>query len=328
MKGQKLSKQLQNLISIVGMTAVGKTSFALVAAEKILAEKKNYQGIDLISADSRQVYQGLEIVSGADAPTEFKQVEDDELSYPYFEKDKISLHGVSLIKPDQEWSLSHFHQLAWEIIEFALAEERLPLVVGGTGLYHEQLFNFDPALKVGPDSRVRNKVEQMTVRALQDWARQVNPERFTELNRSDRYNPRRLVRVIEVGLAEPEPVKVPSAAKNLEQVFLGLEQDLVLVEKKIKARVKKRLELGALAEVKKLNLELDSPAASALGVSEIKQYLAGELTQSELIELWSLHEIQYARQQLTWWAGKTVCWFNLADPEWKSRASAYILELC
>lgn len=324
-----MSESLQNLVSIVGPTAVGKTSFALAAAEKILEAKPELQGANLVSADSRQVYQGLEVLSGADVPAEFElTTDDDEFSYAYFEKDKVRLHGVAIIEPAVEWSVSHFHQLAWEVIEQVQTQNRLVILVGGTGLYHEQVMNFDPALRVGPNQRVRQKAEKMTVRALQDWAHQVNPERFAELNRSDRYNPRRLIRVIEIGLAEPEPVAKPTLAKKLEQHFVGLKQDLVVIEQKIEARVKERFKAGAVQEVKQLTQEEKLPALSALGVSELQQYLNGELDEAEALELWTLHEIQYARKQLGWWKGKPIKWFELNNSRWKEKAFTYILDLC
>lgn len=316
---------------------MGKTEFALAAAREVLAKKPAYQGIDLISADSRQVYRGLETLSGADLPVDFERIESDqegELTYPYYQKNRIRLHGVSFIEPDQDWSVAHFHRLFWEVLPTALAEKRLVLVVGGTGLYHEQLLNFDPALQVGPNQRVRAKAKQMTVRALQDWAAQVNPERFEQMNRSDRYNPRRLIRVIEIGLAEPPEQAPPAAADQLEQLYVGLEDDLILIERRIQRRAEQRLAEGALTEVQALMNQVDQasvrhlPALTTLGVESLASYLVGEIDRETALERWVLHEVQYARKQLQWWEGKSVQWFKLTDPGWKRAAFTYILESC
>ncbi len=321
----------------MGTTAVGKTDFALAVAHEVLAQNPTYQGVDLISADSRQVYRGLETISGADLPTDFARVESDQdsqLTYPYYQKGQMRLHGISLIEPDQDWSVAHLHRLFWEVVPMALKDKRLVLVVGGTGLYHEQLMNFDPALQVGPNQRVRTKAEQMTVRALQDWAHQVNAERFKEMNRSDRYNPRRLVRVIEIGLAEPTQETAPTAADQLEQVYLGLADDLTSIERRIQERVKRRLAEGALAEVEALIDQTDQtlaaqlPALTTLGVESLASYLSGKIDRETALERWVLHEVQYARKQLQWWEGKPVKWFKLTDPGWKRAAFTYILDLC
>ncbi len=316
---------------------MGKTAFALAAAEAVLRQKPTYQGAELISADSRQVYQDLEVISGADLPPDFKRIEpksNTQFSHPYYQHGRVRLHGLSLIEPSQEWSVAHFHRLVWEILSAAIEDQRLVFVVGGTGLYHEQIMNFDPALKVGPNLRVRTKADQMTVRALQDWAHQVNLERFEQMNRSDRYNPRRLVRVIEIGLADNVPVKVPVEAEQLNQLYLGLSDDLSKIERKIEARVNDRFNAGALTEVKKLFVKSrdkpgqEWPALTTLGVEELTAYLNGELDQESALEQWVFHELQYARKQLLWWGGKPVKWFELSDPGWKRAAFAYILRSC
>lgn len=326
-----------NLFSVVGTTAVGKTSFALEAARKILQTKDQYQKVDLISADSRQVYQGLEVISGADIPAGFikrKIGQNKNLDYPYYVNDNLRLHGVSILQPDEDWSVGQFHRLVWQVSELATAEKSLVIVVGGTGLYHEQILNFDPALQIGPNARVRKKAERISVKALQEWAFRVNPARFKEMNRSDRYNPRRLIRVIEIGLAEPPKNLRPDLAKETRQIYLGLRQDMFEIEQKIEKRVKQRFEKGALAEVEKLKtefMEKDNqalPALSALGIESLESYLSGKIDQEKALELWTLHELQYARKQMAWWEGKPIKWFLVEKPGWKRKAFAYILDSC
>ena len=105
----------KTLISIYGPTAVGKTNFALKLAYQVLGQKNerlggiNFKGVDIISADSRQIYRGLEVLTGADIPEGFEQKNQ------YFEKDKVRIHGVSIIELHEEWSVAHFKNFAIKI---------------------------------------------------------------------------------------------------------------------------------------------------------------------------------------------------------------------
>lgn len=317
------------IFSIIGPTAVGKTSFTLELTEEIL-KNKDYSGIDLISADSRQVYQGLEIISGADIPPRFKKNKEMVFSHSFFTKNKVSLHGVAIISPEKEWSVAHFQDLAWEVIELARQENHLVIVIGGTGLYHDQLLNRDVALRVKPNDKVRKKAEQLELKDLQSWAQEINPARFLQMNNSDVNNPRRLIRMIEIGLAVAQQKKNDSDL-GVEQIYIGLNQDLANIEQKIKQRVLKRFSGEAITEVKKLQQKYDDwslPALSALGVSEISQYLNNFFSREECLSQWTLHELQYARRQLTWWKNRDVAWFEIDESEWKQRAFTYILNLC
>ena len=318
------------IISVVGPTAVGKTSFVLDLSEKIL-ENKAYAGIDLISADSRQVYQGLEIISGADVPSNFSLNTDQKLIYPFYTKNKINLHGVSIVSPDKEWSVIHFQDLAWEIIKLAKKKNRLVIVIGGTGLYHDQLLNLDTSLRIKPNDKVRQKAERMKLEDLQNWAEKVNPARLVKMNNSDKNNPRRLIRVIEIGLKKSKVNISDSSAQEFEQIYIGLNQDLEKIAEKIKKRVFGRFSDQAINEIKQLQEKYNDwslPAFSALGVSEVGQYLNDFFSKEECLALWSLHEFQYAKRQLTWWRNRNVVWFKIDEFEWKQEAFAYILNLC
>lgn len=299
------------IISIVGPTAVGKTSFALQAAEALITQKK-YTGVDLISADSRQVYKGLEIVSGADLPENLPS--------------EIRIHGVSMIAPDQEWSVSHFQQYAQPIINKSLANNRLSIIVGGTGLYHDRLFETDPQLHIGPNEEVRTKAKKMSVEKLQAWLHELNAEKLAEMNNSDRNNPRRLVRAIEIAVATLNS-KLPSFEKSANHTYVGLQDDLANIEHKIALRVTDRFEHGALEEVKGLVKKYSDwslPAFSATGVKEVASYLNKETSREECLKAWTLREFQYAKRQLTWYRQKPVQWFEISKKDWQQEAIEYI----
>lgn len=309
---------MKKIISIVGPTASGKTSYALDAAHKVLQNNfksyENYSGVDLISVDSRQVYKDLEILSGADIPENFELVVNEsvvgsdksELKLFKFFKHKdleITLHGVSIINLDDEWSVAHFKDFATKIILNSFKNNRLPILVGGTGLYHKHLFQKDQNLYVPPNDELRAKANKMTLHELQAWLKKVNQVKLEKMNNSDINNPRRLIRAIEISLGTPElnnDLSLPDDVE-LETIVVGVE--LEKLKEKILARVKERFAQGALDEVKnllKVCEQKDLPVCSTLGVGDIKNYLLGNTSKEDCINNWSLHEYQYSKRQLTW----------------------------
>ncbi len=307
--------------AVVGPTAVGKSDFALELAEGMLADGK--AGVDIISVDSKQVYRGLEILSGADIPRGWQRREPTLV--PVSARNAvfanpaqtIYLHGVSILTPDQEWSVAHFQQFAREIIDSATKSGRAVLFVGGTGLYYSHLFSADPLLHVGPDLDLRRRAEQLGLADLQAEVQQTAPKRWQEMNHSDQQNPRRLIRVLEKELAKVGsngPAiddQTIGEQQNQQLMYLGLTADLAVLEARITARVHKRFEGGAVEEVERL-LRLSPPATdqakATLGVADIQKFLAGESSAVDCQKNWALHEFQYAKRQLTWWKKQAVEW--------------------
>jgi len=313
---------MNRVVSIIGPTTTGKTDKALRLAQEALANKK-YVGVDIISVDSRQVYRGLSVLTGADIPVGFQPIANpgiDGIKSCFVNQDKsICLFGVAMINPRDEWSVTHFRNFARKILLNSWCHRRLPILVGGTGLYHQHLFSDAKELSVKPNSQVRAQAELMAVGQLQVWLQQLDEERFLQLNQSDRNNQRRLVRAIEISLAQAERGKVTTTQvtkpeklvwSKVDNQVIQLTAPLSVLETKIKARVKQRFFGGAVEEVKallELKLESAAPVLSTLGVPEITKYLDGQLSAQETINLWALHEFQYAKRQITWWKKLSPC---------------------
>jgi len=318
---------MSKVLEIIGPTAVGKSAFSLQLAAWLLKQPTlmDIKGIDLISADSRQVYQGLEIVSGVD----FDQNWQQQLAFWQHQTLPIKLWGVSFLKPDQQWSVAHFQALASPIIDEAQITHRLPVIVGGTGLYVEQLTNPDPALHIPPNPELRVKAEAMSLAELQAWLKQVDTQKFAGLNDSDQANPRRLVRALEILLNNSEKLtaapKMPAAVQTL---ILGLQADFEWLEIQIRNRVADRLSAGAVSEVEELLSRYEDqrlPVFSTTGVRPLLSFLTHQLTETELRELWFRQERQYAKRQLTWWKKRPkTTWFDVQTPDWQSNAQAMI----
>jgi tRNA dimethylallyltransferase len=302
----------ENTVSIVGVTGSGKTEFALAAAELLLSEHK-YDHVALISADSRQVYKGLEVLSGADIPHDFVQQDpaSDVAQYPYFisPKKSISLHGQSIVAPSTHWSLAHFKELVENVRSLFQNTKTAFLIVGGTGLYHRWLYQDDVWLPVEPDEALRHELKLATVEELQNRLQVESPEWFAALNHSDQQNPRRLVRAIERARAGNSPDNRQQQSHNTS--WIGLKDDADNRAERIKDRVVKRLRTGAIQEVEnllRLFPDQQLPAYSTIGVRQLSRFLQQETSKQEMISSWALAEVQYCKRQQTWFARENVFW--------------------
>lgn len=345
------------IISIVGSTAVGKSAAALAVAEMLLTDNQSenlFTGVDIISADSRQVYQGLEILSGADQSDDWESVASGAaFKYDYFRlsNQPLFLHGTAIIKPNEDWSLAHFHQLAHEVIAEAIPARHAVIIVGGTGLYQTQLLQPELEQNSPPLPAVREKAEGLSVAELQQWLASLEENALAQLNQSDRANPRRLVRAIEKSIGKQsvqenvglrvhpitnsmQAIGNPNSANQLSmesehtQTFFGLQTNKVELAQRICQRVEQRLEQGAVSEATLLEARLEElglpvarvPAYSACGLREVLAFARNELDREQCIELWTKREVAYARRQETWWKKYSqVQWFDITVTNWQAR---------
>lgn len=289
------------VLIISGATATGKTSLAIKLAKQFKAE--------LISADSRQVYQGMNIVTGKDLPKNVKFSDDFNLSKQLdlqigsYDFEGIPVWGLDLVKPDQEFSIAHFYKFIKPIIQNIISRNKLPIVVGGTGFYIKTLWQVPETLFVPQNCSLRNDLNLQSTQNLQDQLKKLDQQRFAQMNHSDQNNPRRLIRAIEVAkFKKQNSDQLANYHKlNFDILHLNINNDLDLLADKIKKRVITRLDDGAIKETQNLlqKYDKDLPSLSALGYKEIQTYLDNKHTKQELIDLWALHELQYAKRQLT-----------------------------
>jgi len=319
-------------VSIAGQTATGKTDFAFNLAKAALAEGM-FSRVDLISVDSRQIFADIQILSGADVPSDFQRLTDSKLKYPFFgasdqqsqqqsESAKIYLHGVAMLDAKADWSVYHFQQFSWEVMRFSWARGGLVVLVGGTGLYHRHVFNVDMTVQPGPQRAIREQLALASVPELQGLADQQNPVAFAAMNDSDRVNPRRLIRLIEQAdnnqtSQMTDSVTVGDRGTDVPRPDfysqVVLQAPLEEIEAAIANRIEKRLALGALSEVAQLATlveeaiessqqpKVDWPILSATGVKELLLVIEEKLSVEEAVALWIRRERKYAKQQATWW---------------------------
>lgn len=302
------------LFSVVGQTATGKTKRALELAELLLVKQRATE-VWLVSADSKQVFQGLEVLSGADIPAGFAP-QRTTLPLPFFANapNTIQLHGVACVAGDAEWSVAHFQRLFAELHNVATTDTAV-IVVGGTGLYHQQLFAPADTLFIPPNEALRGQLQRESVSALQKAVRQSWPERWQAMSYSDRYNPRRLIRAIEVSLSAAN-TQTPKTQHQKPHTQFGLQLSNEELRHNIAARIDRRIEQGAIQEVGAFELQYPDRAVQAkytLGYNEILEYLLQRLSLDELKTAWATAEYQYAKQQHTWWKKQLEVKWQEAD---------------
>jgi tRNA dimethylallyltransferase len=297
---------MDKLLLISGPTASGKTKLALDLA-------KQFDG-ELISADSRQVYQGMDIVTGKDVgKSKFKIVEkiqqeinkelNEDFQIGYYLVDDVPIWGLDILPPYRRFDTSNFIAIAKVLIKKLQDHDKLPILVGGTAFWLKSLIYPPETLGIPINTKLRAELEDLKVKELQKKLKDLDPEKLESFNESDIKNPRRLIRAIEVASFKSEKSKESKdlnfPLKNL--LWLAIQTNQKDLINKISKRVDERIKQGALDEVKKL-FQICSwqlPSMSAIGYRDFKPYIEGFQNLEKTKKSWILHEAQYAKRQLT-----------------------------
>ncbi len=310
---------MDKLLVICGPTAIGKTSTGIKLAKKFNGE--------IISADSRQVYKGLDIGTGKDI--ENSSIFNFRFSIRDFEIGNYKIDGVpvwllDMAYPDQQVTVADWLKGARKVIEKLDKENKLPVVVGGTGFYIKGLVEGIDTLGIKPNDNLRKKLNQWPVAELQKKLKKIAPDVFKKLNRSDKNNPHRLIRKIEIAQArKTNQVKKNKYANGVSRDVLkiGLKAPKQVIYKRIDQRVKARLDQGLLEEIKNLleeGYDWDDPGLNTLAYKEFEAIFAPGAEISTLLERrikkWKFDEHGYARRQLTWFkADDQINWFDITE---------------
>ncbi|MBI4385512.1 tRNA (adenosine(37)-N6)-dimethylallyltransferase MiaA [Candidatus Parcubacteria bacterium] len=287
---------LPKLIAIVGPTASGKTVCALDLARECNAE--------IISADSRQVYRGMDI--GTSKP-------HGVWEGGQYVVENIPYHLVDIVDPDEEFTLAHYQQRAFETIDTILARGVLPLLVGGTGLYIQAVVDNLSIPAVEPNAALRKRLAQKSTAELASILKAVTPAEVIPI---DQRNPRRLIRAIEIALAAPAASTRIQRASRYATLQIGIAKPKEELSAAIDARVDEMVEAGLVHEVETLlaNYPRTLPAFSGIGYAEIAQYLDGMITLEKATRLIKTHTRQYARRQMTWFKrDKRIHWVSALE---------------
>jgi tRNA dimethylallyltransferase len=275
------------LLVISGATATGKTSLAVSLAKKFNGR--------LISADSRQIYRGLDIGTGKDHPPGFP----------------ISL--IDIRDPNQVFSANDFKNLAQKQIKKNYRQGRLSILVGGTGYYIKSLL-FPISISVPPHPFFRQVLNHFPLYLLQLFNLILNHKQYLSLNHSEKHNPHRLIRKLEIMLFPSKKELSSSPAYNY--LHLCLTAPLSHLYKRIDQRIRQRLDAGLLAEIENLlkKYQWSDPGLNTLSYKEFKPYFKRKNKKDFQMSCkkWQQDEHAYARRQLTWFRKqKNLHFFNI-----------------
>ncbi len=274
------------IIVVVGPTASGKSDLAIRLAKK-------YNG-EIISADSRQVYRGMDIGTGKVTKKEQKLVRH---------------HLIDVADPRKDFNVDDFKKLAQKNLANIISRGKLPIIVGGTGHYVDTLVYNLKFPSVPPDKRLRRKLDKKSAEELFAELQKLDPERAETIEPK---NKRRLIRALEIIKHLGKVPKLEKRKYRYNAFWIGIKLSKEELEKRIIKRVEKRLKDGALEEVKELIAKGVSKKRIynfGLGYRAMIRFVNKEIGRKEMTQEFIRSEIQYSKRQMTWFKrNKDINW--------------------
>lgn len=277
------------LIVILGPTSSGKTSLSIELALKLrsgqVQKKLGIKGAEIVSADSRQVYTGLDIGTGKVTKKEMKNI-------PH--------HLLDVASPKTMFDVAKYKKLADCAIKKIEDKGKIPILCGGTGLYIDAVTKDIVYPDIPQDWKLREKLEKKTVEALFSELKKLDPKRAKTI---DKHNKRRLVRAIEIIKLTGKEVGKLKENPKYEVLFLGIKRDKDELKTLIVDRLKARVKQGMIKEAEKLHKQgLSYKKMDSLGLEYryLALFLQGKISKEEMIKELDIKIRQYAKRQMTW----------------------------
>lgn len=281
------------IIVIVGPTASGKSALAIKIAQRFNGE--------IISADSRQVYRGMDIGTA-------KPSKKDLTSIPH--------HLINIKNPNENYTVAEYKRDAVKAINKIIKNKKIPILVGGTGLYVKAVIDNLNIPEVAPDPKLRQKlekeIEKYGLNYLFKKLVKLDPEAVYIV---DPNNPRRIIRALEIAIKTGKPFS--SQRKTGKPLFnfveIGIKWPKNILDKRINKRVDLMLREGLVSEVKNLVKKYGKKHQSfdAISYREVIRYLGRKISLDEAIELIKKNTRNYAKRQMTWFKrDKEIHWIK------------------
>ncbi|MDP2650151.1 MAG: tRNA (adenosine(37)-N6)-dimethylallyltransferase MiaA [bacterium] len=304
----------QKIIVVVGANASGKSALAVALAQRF--------GGEVISADSRQVYRGLNIATGKITAREMQGV-------PH--------HLIDVASPKRTFTAYDFALRARSICSNILQNDKIPIIVGGTGFYIDALLGRTSLPDVPPDKKLRTRLEKKTATQLIAQLKRLSPKRAqTLVAKGEQNNKRRLIRAIEIAGSKSKAkfLDLPMMdlrSPSFEVLWVGLKLDDDELKKRIHKRTRERMRRGMVAEARRLHeRSLSWKRMEELGLEyrHLADYLRGRITKGELIANIERDDWRYAKRQRTWFKrNKEIRWFHPdEEPEIRKAVKGFLGE--
>lgn len=269
--------QKPKIIVIAGPTSSGKTAYSIKLAKKINGE--------IISADSRQVYKGINLLSG--------KVTKKEMG-------KIQHYMLDIADPKRAYSVFKYQKDATKAINAILKKGKVPIICGGTGFYIDALVYNRTMPEVKPNNLLRKKLEKLSTTELFNMLKKHDKNRAITI---DKKNPVRIIRAIEIATVLGKVPKLSESKSPYEIEWIIIDQDDAVLKEKIEKRLRDRIKSGMLREAKKLHQNgVSFKRMEKLGLEcrESSLYLQGKISKKELIENLNSQIWKYAKRQRVW----------------------------
>jgi len=318
---------MRKVLIVTGPTASGKTNFSIHISDLLQSS--------IVSADSIQVYKNLDIISGKDVPSgskfeshSFPQL-SSKFSLGYYSFATTQLWMVDVVEPTYSFNVYDYVSCSIPVIEQSITEKKLPIVVGGSGLYIRALLDGVETSVIAPNARLRHELAEKSLEELHVILKKSHPEKLKSMNDSDSKNKRRLIRAIEI--ADAKPFLSPlNRLNDVDILLIALTAPREVIKKRVDERVDTRLKEGALDEAKALfeDYENLSPQVkNANGYKQMFAYLKNETSELELIDTWKRSEHYNAKKQMTWLKKDSrVQWFDITEADFEKKAEKTILD--
>lgn len=294
MKYPKASKR--KVIAIVGPTASGKSDFAVSLAKEL--------GAEIISADSRQIYKGMDIGTGKITRKEMRAV-------PH--------HLLSIVSPKTVFNVVKFQKQTNTVLKKISKKNRLPLIVGGTGFWIDALINGTRFPEAPANAKLRNTLSKLTAEKLFSMLKKADPKRAKNI---DRHNKVRLIRALEI--ARYGKKRLSPALETYDALYIGLDLPTEELYERISKRLTQRIKKGMISEVANLHkrgISWNKLEKFGLEYRRVAIFLQGKISKEEMLEQLDFAIKHYAKRQRTWFKrNDRIVWLNPTKKQSRKKA--------